>query len=243
MKRKLSYKIIVGSVGVATAFALSAHGQNIIINGNFANPLGFQPNPIPIPGGINGGWAVYGSSENPTPVQSNMSADPAIQSSSTSGGFALEMSQVAGDAYDPCGAYQIDSGIFPGFSYFLSGYVAADFNPSSGGLLSSPVGPVDLSLQFLTSTFSAVGPLYGGFNYTGGYNSWIPVSLTTGLAPPTAAYVEVAIEFMENGNQTSTLDMYFDPFTLVPTPEPSSLALVAMGLAAIPFYFIRRQKN
>jgi flagellar basal body rod protein FlgG len=47
--------------------------------------------------------------------------------------------------------------------------------------------------------------------------------------------------FMENGAQTSQLNMYFDNGSLVATPEPASLALVGMGLAS--FYLIRRRKS
>ena len=48
--------------------------------------------------------------------------------------------------------------------------------------------------------------------------------------------------FMDNGGNTVD-NQYFDDAALTaPVPEPSSLALVTMGLA-VPFYFIRRRKS
>ena len=55
-------KIIGSAVGVAAALALSistTQAQNILTDPYFESGAPGQPNPILLPGGVGGGWAVF----------------------------------------------------------------------------------------------------------------------------------------------------------------------------------------
>ena len=61
------------------------------------------------------------------------------------------------------------------------------------------------------------------------------------MAPAGATEAEVYLFFMDNG-QTTVDQLYFDNASLVPTPEPSTLALIGLGATAV-LASIRRRKN
>jgi hypothetical protein len=227
-------KTIGGIVGIAAALALNVQAQNLLVNGDFENAGGFTANPIGVPTGtgISGGWACFSANT----LQSNMHASP---SSPESGTYALLSDQTAvppnwGWAGE--GAYQIvpitpvagnnvnytvwtltDNGVSQGMAQSgmsFNFYDAAGVNLGGGG----------------SQWMGWVAPLADGV--------WYQMSATA-QAPANAAYVCVyAMQASYTGG--NDLLVYFDNAVLEVTPEPSTMALLGMGLA-IPFYFIRRK--
>ena len=158
-----------------------------------------------------------------------------------------------GNAWNPAGAYQITDGILeggaivPGATYKLSVWEITDTGTTY-------TTPVDLNLQFndstVTNTLTEVtsSPNNNGFSALNGSpvannaNSWVQYSATA-VAPAGSTYALVYLMFMDSGANVVTENMYFDNASLVEVvPEPSTMALLGMGLA-VPFYFIRRRKS
>jgi hypothetical protein len=167
--------------------------------------------------------------------------------------YALLEVNNPGNNWNPAGAYQITDGIaqggaiIPGATYTYSIWAITDTGTTWGPT------PVDLQLSFNdvtgiggTLTPTGLSPNNGSFNFgtavANNANGWVEYSVSA-VAPPTAAYAMVYAMFMDNG-QVIPENMYFDNASLemTPIPEPSTLALLSLGLA-VPFYFIRRRKS
>jgi hypothetical protein len=251
---KMLNKIVGSSVGVAAALALSAsslQAQNLLVNPNF-DTAQYTANPI-TPSTANQGWATFGA-VGPTnmfgsPVDSPLSAPDAL----------LEQN-AAGNAWNPAGAYQITDGlaeggsITPGDTYTLSVWEITDTGTTHGASNSAYATPVDLNLQFngslVTNTLTEVtsSPGNNSFSALNGSpiannaNQWIQYSVTA-VAPAGSQYALVYLMFMDNGNNLTTDNMYFDNASLTQVvPEPSSLALAGMGLVSS-FFLIRRRNS
>jgi len=261
-------KTIGGMVAIAAVLALSASTiqaqQNLLVNGDFeyaglntgdgidhgtpyaGGALGgsFTVNPITLTSGpagasgVNQGWALFGAVS-----QSDMSSSA---DSPYSGSYALLEQNAPGNNWDPAGAYQIvnpSGGVQIGATYTFSIWFLTDTGTSYGT-------PVDLQIGFEDA--NPTDPVLGGGTTSWGFGSptanagaipandkWIQGSVSA-TAPAGAVNVIVYAMFMDNG-QTVTENVYFDDGVLS-VPEPTSLALVGMGLAAIPIYLIRRRK-
>jgi hypothetical protein len=247
---KMLSKIIGSSIAIAAALTFSAsttQAQNLLVNPGFdASGAGnFTANPITI-AGINQGWATFGNVG-----QNDMSSSP---DSPISTPYALLEVNGVGSSWSPQGAYQITDGIaeggaiIPGDTYTYSIWAITDTGTTWGPT------PVDLQLSFndvtgIGGTVTPIGlsPNNGSFNYgtsvANTANGWVEYSVSA-VAPAGAAYAMVYAMFMDYG-QVTPENMYFDSASLLdvtPIPEPSTLALLSLGLA-VPFYFIRRRKS
>jgi hypothetical protein len=234
---KILNKIIGGSIAVAAAFILSAsttQAQNLLVNGSFEDAGGFTAAPITLTsGGIDHGWANFAANSSQNDMSDSL-YHPAY------GSYALLVQNAPGNNWNPAGAYQIISGITPYFLYTLSMCALTDTGTSWGP------NSVDLRLSFLDATLTDLGGT-GGWNIAPGNDTWTYTTISA-PAPLGAQYAVVYAMFMDNG-QTTTENVYFDNVFLTdmldpyyPYPEPSTLALVGMGLA-VQFCFIRRRKS
>jgi hypothetical protein len=226
---------------VATVLVFSAastQAQNLLANPFFEQPIEWTP-----PTQINGvlsyqNWTgLGGNGPGLQPIVTDMSGSP--DSPPWPGNSALYVPSPSPGDYNPAGAYQVVApvgGIIAGATYTYSGYFLTD----TGTTLANSV---NLELGFLIAGpgngFTDVGSDTVG-SFAPVLNSWNQGTVTA-VAPAGAEYALVYALFTD-GSQTSLEDVYFDNMSLT-VPEPSSLALVGMGLAAIPFCFIRRQKS
>lgn len=217
-------------VGLAAALALSAatvQAQNLLTDPGFESGTPGQPNPIPLPGGVGGGWAVFNGAAYSTNYPE-------------SGSYSLQGLQGPGAQWNFEAAYQVIGGVSAGQEYTLTGH----YMTTTG--LGSYAG------AFIQMTFFDVSGTDIGTVETGGVGAnalnFNPASVDTwysgsvsATAPAGAVYVAPYLAFMMDGSQASQVDLYWDNATLTLVPEPSSLALLAMGLG-LPFYFIRRRR-
>jgi hypothetical protein len=238
MKRKLLYKIIAGSMGVNAAFALSAQAQTWV-DPNFAGPG--TANPITT-STVNQGWATFNNSGTAVLADTMSSSNYSPYNGAST---ALLETVLPGNNWAPAGAYQIITGITPGVTYTLSAYVLTDtandaYAATAGILLQLGFEPANLSnVSSVEDPGSSVNDDYA--LPTEGVWTEISVSAT---AP--AGYTDAIcyLMFQDNASATAVEDLYWDDALLTsPVPEPSGLALVGMGLAAVPFYFRRQRKS
>ncbi len=225
---KLLGRIGVASTGIAGFLAMNAQGQNLLVNGDFENSAGFTPNPI-TSSTVNDGWATFGLAS-----QSSAEAE--------SGNYSLLVQNVSGNDYDPQGAYEIINDIAPGLQYILSTYFLTDTGTTYGT-------PVDIQLNFgyfsTPNTFTVLGTSNWGFGSPTSTSGSIPTEDTwyqgtvSGTAPVGTVDAEVYLFFMDDA-QTTTENVYFDNATLEAVPEPSTLAVLGLGLA-VPALFRRRK--
>jgi hypothetical protein len=228
---KMLHKILGCSTAAAALALTTTQAQNLLVNGSFENAGGFTANPITTtsgPGATTGvglGWATFGAA--PTNMFSAVS-------SPEDGSFALLAKNGPGNNWNPQGAYQIVGGVVDQEVYTFSAYYLQDSASPNTGTYGTPVA---LQVNFgnlVGGTWTTVagasatwgfGPAPAGA--VSAINTWDLGSVSL-WAPPGASEAEVYLFFMDNG-QTTTDQMYFDNAALVPTPEPTTLALAGLG--------------
>jgi hypothetical protein len=264
MHMKMINKIVGSSIGVAAALVMSASitqaSPNLLVNGGFdfggvggaagaaitppQNTGGWTANPITLTSGpaggsgVNQGWALFGGSTDPVPVQSDMWNDATLTDVPESAPSTLLMQNDVGNNWNPSGAFQIVSGITVGQNYTFSIDALTDtgisFTLGNGGILYQ-IGFRDAALNVVgAGNTDADSPFVPTLHTWQNYN----VSM---VAPAGAVYAIVYVMLQDNNSQTSTQDMYFDNATLEAAPEPASLAIAGMGLVSS-LFMIRRRK-
>lgn len=198
---KTKFRIIGSAACIAAALALSASTAraNLLTDPGFESGAFGQPNPIPLPGGVGGGWAAFGASI----------ATPTAHSGTYS---AL----IWDNEWNPRGVYQMLNAS-PGVEYTLSAWYMTTTLPSPSAT------PVLIQLSFFDIAGAGLGA-FGPWLPTPALNTWTSGSVTA-TAPANTAYVGTYLMYMDNAVQGNT--MYFDDVSLV--PEPSSLALLGLG--------------
>jgi len=246
---KMLNKIIGSSIAIAAVFAFSAsttQAQNLVNGGiegvgavNTGN--GWTVNPVTLtsgPGGTSGvdqGWATFGGDAGATASQSSAAA--------LSGTYSLLETVMPGNNWGPAGAYQIISGITPGQKYTFNIWAMTD---TANDAYAAGAGFL-VQLGFETSALGGISTVENPGNNVG-ISGALPstqgvwTEYTVSATAP-AGYTDAIVYamFQDNATATAKEDLYLDNAVLS-VPEPSTLALLGMGLG-LPFYFWRRRNS
>jgi len=220
---KIGKHIIYGAVAVAAAVALSlsVQAQNLLVDPNFsiagaANAFE-QPNPIPIPAGISGGWGNWASGLAPFGPNGNP--------------YSVLMWE---NTWNPSGVYQILPAT-AGLTYTLDAWAAWTANADWAT-------PALMQLNFYDPTGTDELASFGSFEAgPSAIGVWQPLAPTVATAPAGTGLVEVYLMYMDSDSGAGGAQgMYYGQASLTAVPEPSTIALVACGLLGM--LVIRRRK-
>jgi hypothetical protein len=187
------------------ALAVStAQAQNLLVDPGFEAPVFGQPNPIPVPGGVNGGWAGFGASLT------------------TSIAYAGSQSALLADnSWTPTGVYQIINAT-AGSTYTAS----AEFYRN--GAATGWGTPFLINLEFHDAAGAQVGTTASTGWAAGGADGTWALESCAGLAPAGTDYAYIYFMAM---NSVVTEATFAVDNASVTVPEPASMTLLGLGLA------------
>jgi hypothetical protein len=189
MKKSLAF----GACLVA-ALALNTQAQNLLVDPTFTETSFDQPNPIPIPGGVNGGWAGFGAT--------------------LTGANSVNL---ADNTWNPSGVYQILTAT-PGADYTASAWFNNTGAPTGAGWGTPYI--INVNFDDITGTEIGTGISTGWTPET--LN--VPEQLTiSGIAPAGTAYVLVYLMAMDNGANGTDYSVANASLTTVPEPTTLAL--------------------
>jgi PEP-CTERM motif len=204
-------RIVLGGTCLAVGLALTAstaQAQNILVDPGFESGAFGQNNPIPVPGGVGGGWGAWGASISTAAAHSGSSSVLMWDNS-----------------WNPQGLYQMLPAS-AGQEYQLSAFYMAA-NPGVSGYAT----PALVQISFFDSTGAGIaGAAFGNWQPLGAANAWVQSPVVDATAPAGTAYVGAYLMMMDN-NAANGLQMYFDDANMILVPEPSTLALLGLALA------------
>jgi hypothetical protein len=169
-------KTLLGTIGSAACLAAvlalttsTTQAANLLVDPGFESGAPGQPNPIPIPGGAGGGWAVFNGASYST-------AHP------ETGTWGIQEIQGIGQAWNFEAPYQVLAGVSAGQAFTL----IADYMTTTGNS-QAPGGytPIVIQLTFLNASGADIGTVETGgagakaINYNmGTLNSWFTGTVT-----------------------------------------------------------------
>ena len=204
---KTTFGIIVSTAVLALTVS-TAPAVNLLVDPGFEAVAFGQPNPIPVPGGVGGGWGAF---------QANLS---------TVDVFAGSQSAALWDnTWNPSGVYQIVAAT-AGDTYTAS----AEFYRN--GAASGWGTPFLINLEFHDAAGVQVGTTVSTGWAAGGADGTWALETCGGVAPAGTAYAYTY--FMAMNSLAGAATFAVDNAVLdgpAQVPEPASVALLGLGLA------------
>jgi hypothetical protein len=212
--------------GACVALALTAGSSTLLAQNLLADP-GFETQT---------GWGLFGNSSYSMNYAhtGSWSMENAGPGGFTVPGAYQTLPTAAGDEYDLTG-YGLTP-VAPGAGASFGILQITFFSGANG--TGSNLGTIDVS-NGGTPTGAGNAQASNQINSSSPLGVWIP--LDTGIAEaPAGAQSLQAFTLVVDQNPTT---VYFDDVSLVQVPEPSSLALLSLGLLALPIQAWRRRNG
>jgi len=185
--------------------ASTAQAQNqVLVDPGFEAAAFGQSNPIPVPGGVGGGWAAF---------QGNLTTTVAYSGS--------QSAALWDNTWNPSGVYQIVNAS-AGLLYTASAEFYRSGDQAGWGT------PFLINLEFHDAAGAQVGTTVSTGWATGPEAAWT-LETCAGIAPAGTAY---AYAYFMAMNSTAMGATFAVDNALLVVPEPASMTLLGLGLAS-----------